>query len=526
MEERTRVAWAGSGLVAALLGFGVSELAAGALTLHTGPLLGVREAVQRLLPSEYVVHNGIDLVAIATGPLLTLLVALVVAGLALSSGIAAARGWRRPAVVAAGVGAVGAALTLVRPDAGLLDLLPVAAGVLGYGATLLGLAIALRRDAGRAGTDPAPAVPDGPAVRRLAVLTGRRGFLAAAGAVAVVGVVLAVTGEVVGRGRRAVEEGRRLLRLTMVTEPRVPAGADVGVIGVRPWQTPNDDFYRVDSAIVVPTTAAEDWTLRIHGEVEREVVVGYAELIAMTTREQWTTLVGLTNEVGGNRVGNAWWSGVPTSALLERAGVLPGADAVVQTGADGWRCVTTTQVLGDPGRSALLAFGMNGEPLPLDHGFPVRTLVPGLYGGVAACKWVVDWEVTRLDVVGPTWDADRPLTAPVRLSSRIEVPADGAEVPPGVVDVAGTAWAPPAGVEAVEVAVDDGDWQRAVLGDVRLDDAWAQWRAAVELEAGTHRVRVRVRDRLGGVQESAVVDDGAGATGLHEVTVEVVAPEA
>ncbi|MDF9717399.1 molybdopterin-dependent oxidoreductase, partial [Nocardioides sp. ChNu-99] len=380
-----------------------------------------------------------------------------------------------------------------------------------------------------AAPDAAPdgaAVPGGPTGHRVAALTGRRGFLAAAGAVAVVGVVLAVTGEVVGRGRRAVEEGRRLLRLTMVTEPRVPAGAGVGVLGVVPWQTPNEDFYRVDSAIVVPTTPAEDWALRIHGEVEREVVVDFAELIAMTTREQWTTLVGLTNEVGGTRVGNAWWSGVPTSALLERAGVLPGADAVVQTGADGWRCVTPTQVLGDPGRSALLAFGMNGEPLPLDHGFPVRTLVPGLYGGVAACKWVVDWEVTRLEVLEPSWDADRPLTAPVRLASRIEVPSDGAEVPPGVVDVAGTAWAPPAGVEAVEVAVDGGDWQRAVLGDVRLDDAWAQWRAAVELEAGSHRVHVRVRDRLGGVQEGVVADDGAGATGLHEVTLEVVAPEA
>nr|WP_241729109.1 molybdopterin-dependent oxidoreductase [Nocardioides zeae] len=306
----------------------------------------------------------------------------------------------------------------------------------------------------------------------------------------------------------------------MVTPPTEPAGVGVGVEGVAPWTTPAEEFYRVDQAVVVPTIAAEDWTLRIHGEVEREVVVTYEELIEMTVREQWATLVGLRYEVGGDQVGNAWWSGVPTSALLARAGVLTGADAVVQTGADGWRCVTSTQVLGDPGRRALLAFAMNGEALPLEHGFPARTVVPGLYGGVSACKWVVEWEVTRLEAVADDF-SDRPLQAPVRIGARIDVPEDGTTLPPGSVTVGGVAWAPPIGVGAVEVAVDDDGWQLADLGVAREHDAWAQWSATLDLEPGEHRVRVRARDRVGTQQEPEPLDDGAGATGLHEVTLTV-----
>ena len=508
-----RLLWACAGVAAAVLGAGLGELAAGALTLHLGPVVGAREAMTVVLPSEFVIRDGIDIVPLLTGAPLVVLLALFLVVLAAVAGVGAARGWRRPVVVGGVVLALGAVSVLLRPEPSLLELAPVVAGTLGFALGLVLLAGLLRRQ----GVE-AEAVPDAAADPLPA--TTRRAFIGAAAGVALAGVAAAVVGEVVGLGRRAVEQGRQLLRLTMVTPPTEPAGVGVGVEGVAPWTTPAAEFYRVDQAVVVPTIAAEDWTLRIHGEVEREVVVTYEELIEMTVREQWATLVGLSYEVGGEQVGNAWWSGVPTSALLARAGVLTGADAVVQTGADGWRCVTTTQVLGDPGRRALLAFAMNGEALPLEHGFPARTVVPGLYGGVSACKWVVEWEVTRLETVAEDF-ADRPLQAPVRIGARIDVPDDGTTLPPGSVTVGGVAWAPPIGVGAVEIAVDDDGWRLANLGVAREHDAWAQWSATLDLEPGEHRVRVRARDRVGTQQEPDPLEDGAGATGLHEVTLTV-----
>ena len=513
-----RSLWAGAGIAAAVLGAGLSELAAGALTLHLGPVVGAREAAVAVLPAQFVIRDGIDIVPLLTGVPLVLVLGLLLVVLAAVAGVGAARGWRRPVAVGGLVLVLGLVSVLLRPDPSLLETAPVVAGTLGFALGLVLLTSLLRRHgvrAERGEPDAGEAVP----------AATRHTFIGAAVGVALAGAVAAVAGEVVGRGRRAVEQGRQLLRLAMVTPPSEPAGVGVGVDGVAPWTTPAAEFYRVDQAVVVPTIAAEDWTLRIHGEVEREVVVTYEELIEMTVREQWSTLVGLSYEVGGDQVGNAWWSGVPTSALLARAGVLTGADAVVQTGADGWRCVTSTQVLGDPGRRALLAFAMNGEALPLEHGFPARTVVPGLYGGVSACKWVVEWEVTRLETVAEDF-VDRPPQAPVRIGARIDVPEDDATLPPGTVTVGGVAWAPPIGVGAVEVAVDDDRWRLANLGVAREHDAWAQWSMTLDLAPGEHRVRVRARDRVGTQQEPEPLDDGAGATGIHEVTLTVDADAA
>lgn len=527
--QELRLRGAVVGLGAAAFGAGVSELAAGALTLRNGPLPGFGEAASAVLPAEFVVHNGIDLVAIATGPLLWVLLVLALGSLAVSAGTAAVAPaprrrdrWRRPVGVTLLVMALGALSEIVRPDATPVDVVPALAGGAAFAVALVALAWVARHGVLRPGqrTPEASRDAEAPGVRRRVVL--------GAGLAAVLGAAAVVAGEVVGRSRRAVEQGRRLLRLTMVSAPRQPDDVGVGLDGVAPWTTPNDEFYRQDAAVVVPAIAAEDWTLRIHGEVEREVVLTYEDLIDLDVREQWITLVGLTYEPGGEQVGNAWWSGVPTHVLLQRAGVLTGADAVVQTGQDGWRCVTSTQVLGDPGRRALLAFAMNGEALPLEHGFPARTIVPGLHGQVAACKWVVDWEVTRLETVQETWDENRPLRAPVRIGARIDVPAAGAEVPAGRVAVGGAAWAPPIGVGAVEVALDDGGWSLTTLGAATATDSWAQWRAELDLAPGTHVVRVRARDRVGGTQEAEPSEDDEqlpGAVGLHEIEIEVVEPE-
>jgi DMSO/TMAO reductase YedYZ molybdopterin-dependent catalytic subunit len=294
----------------------------------------------------------------------------------------------------------------------------------------------------------------------------------------------------------------------------------VGVEGVTPWQTQNDDFYRIDTAIVVPTIEPADWELRIHGMVDREVVLTYQQLIARRITEAWVTLNCVSNPVGGDLIGNARWSGVRISDLLLEAGVQPGADAVLQTSQDGWTCGTPLAALTDTQRDAMLAVAMNGRPLPIDHGFPVRTIVPGLYGYVSACKWVVEMKVTRFADIEAYWTGKGwSEKGPVKMSSRIDVPRDGTDVPAGSVSVAGVAWAQHTGIDRVEIALDGGAWQPARIATVPSDDTWVQWVATVDVEPGEHLVKVRATDRSGLVQTGVVQDVlPNGSTGWHTIT--------
>jgi DMSO/TMAO reductase YedYZ molybdopterin-dependent catalytic subunit len=300
----------------------------------------------------------------------------------------------------------------------------------------------------------------------------------------------------------------------------VPQGANVDVPDMPPWMTPADDFYRIDTAIYVPAVRPQEWQLRIHGLVDREVVIDYEQLIARRMTEAWVTICCVSNDVGGSLIGNAWWSGVRVADLLREAGVQPGADAVLQTSDDGWTCGTPLGVLTDD-RNAMLAVAMNGEPLPVDHGFPVRTVVPGLYGYVSACKWVVDLKVTRFADISAYWtDRGWSELGPVKISSRIDVPRDGGEIAASGGRVAGVAWAQHTGIERVEVSVDDGDWQAAELARVPDDDTWVQWVATLDLEPGDHALRVRATDKDGLVQtgeEQGALPDGA--TGWHTIDV-------
>jgi DMSO/TMAO reductase YedYZ molybdopterin-dependent catalytic subunit len=301
----------------------------------------------------------------------------------------------------------------------------------------------------------------------------------------------------------------------------VPAGADLGVAGIAPWRSRNVGFYRIDTTIVPPAIRPSEWRLRVHGMVERELEISYRDLVARRLTEAWVTLCCVSNEVGGDLIGNAWWSGVPVRELLAEAGVHPGADAVKQTSWDGWTCGTPLSVLTDD-RNALLAIGMNGQPLPIEHGFPVRMVVPGLYGYVSATKWVADLEVTRFDRFSAYWtDRGWSERGPVKTQSRIDVPRGGAHVPAGRVTLGGSAWAQHTGIARVEVQVDGGPWQTADLGRVPNADTWVQWSASVEVGKGGHEVRVRATDRSGYTQTAArsdVLPDGA--TGWDAVTFE------
>jgi hypothetical protein len=272
----------------------------------------------------------------------------------------------------------------------------------------------------------------------------------------------------------------------------------------------------------VPLVDPGDWELRIHGMVEREVLIGYDELVQRGLVDTWVTLCCVSNPVGGDLVGNTRWSGVRIDDLLAEVGVLPDADALLSTSKDGWTCGTPLAELTD-GRDALLAVAMDGEPLPLEHGFPVRMVVPGLYGYVSATKWVTDWEVTRFDRVSAYW-TDRGWSArgPVKTTSRIDVPSSGASVDAGPVAVAGVAFAQHRGIQRVEVRVDDGAWEPARLADVPSTDTWVQWVYDWDATAGEHTLTVRATDADGDVQSGDDVDVVPnGAEGWHDIEVTV-----
>jgi DMSO/TMAO reductase YedYZ molybdopterin-dependent catalytic subunit len=300
------------------------------------------------------------------------------------------------------------------------------------------------------------------------------------------------------------------------------AGAELEVPGLDPFVTPNDVFYRVDTALIVPAVSAEGWSLRIHGMVDRELVLDYADLLARPMVERVITLTCVSNEVGGPYVGNARWMGVPLADVLREAGPLPGADQLVSRSVDGFTIGTPVATVLD-GRDALLAIGMNGEPLPLEHGFPVRMVVPGLYGYVSATKWLVDLELSTFAAYDAYWIqrgwAER---APIKTMSRIDTPRGGAELRPGEVAVAGVAWAQHVGIDRVEVRVDDGPWAPAELAAEASVDTWRQWVHRWSATPGQHVLSVRATDRNGQTQTAALAEPFPdGATGYHRVAVTV-----
>ncbi|GAB3991664.1 molybdopterin-dependent oxidoreductase [Nocardioides marmoraquaticus] len=496
----TRWLLALAGVVAAACGLAVSEGVAWALRSETTPVDAVAASVRDLTPGP-VVELALRLLGEAGKPVL--LTGTVVAVLLLV-GYAASWSQRAPAVpgvvllVLAGTG-LAAVLSRTAPAMGAV--LSVLAGLATWAVVLRVLGAPL--------LSPAAAVSE-----------SRRRFLQRAALAVLVSGVVAVAGRAAGGARRSVEAARRLLRLP-VTPVVVPGGASLGVDGVAPWRTPVDDFYVIHTAIAPPAIRPEEWRLRIHGMVERELTVSYEDLVARGLSETWVTLTCVSNPVGGDLVGNARWSGVPVRELLAEAGPLPGADAVLQTSADGWTCGTPLAALTDD-RDALLALAMDGEPLPVEHGFPVRVVVPGLYGYVSATKWVVDLEVSRYDEISAYWtDRGWGEKGPIKTMSRIDVPRDGDSVASGSVTVAGVAWAQHTGIEAVEVQVDGGPWQQARLGRVPSADTWVQWALAVDVGPGEHEVVCCATDTSGETQTAAVADVlPDGATGWPSVRFE------
>jgi len=522
-----RGAWSLAGLLGGLAGLAASHLVAALLHVRSTPVVAVAELAVRLTPPS-LVEWGIDAFGVFDKPVLVLVILVTLAAVFAWAGRLGRRSWWLTGIpfgLLAGVGAV--AVLLVPGGNASTDLLPVLAGLLTWLVVTGLLSAPLRlqdeqaasaRDAARDGGS-GEGRGEGPGDDTGLTGQNRRSLLVRMGAVGAFAVLAGLGGEVLARRRQGVERARQLLGL-QVTRPSVPPAARIGVEGVTPWETPNADFYVIHTAFAVPTIDPADWRLRIHGMVERELVVDFDDLFSGRLTERWTTLNCVSNEVGGDLVGNARWSGMLTRDLLALARPLEGADAVLQTSEDGWTCGTPLDALTDDRRQAMLAVAMNGVPLPVEHGFPVRTLVPGLYGYVSACKWVVDWEVTRFDRFSAYWTENGwSEQGPVKIASRVDVPRSGDELPSGDVIAGGVAWFQHTGIGGVEVSLDGGGWTAGEVADSGRIDSWFQWRAVLpDVAPGEHLLRVRALDP-DGVPQTGVVADTVpdGATGWHEV---------
>jgi DMSO/TMAO reductase YedYZ molybdopterin-dependent catalytic subunit len=505
-----------AGVLSVGVALGVAELLAALLPGASSPVSLVGERVIDVVPpavkdAAIAVFGLQDKLALVIG----ILVTSALAGAAL--GRLAVRRFSAAIAGFAAFAAAGVLAALPDPRASALAVVVAVAAGAATGVLVLG------RLLHAAGATPTGGARDQAASVDPALRIDRRSFgrlaLLAAGAAAVsggLGRFLDV------RGRVAAARADIALPAARHTLPPVPPGAALEVEGLSALVTPNDEFYRIDTALSVPRVDVESWRLRVEGMVSRPLELGYDDLLSMPLVEADVTLCCVSNEVGGQLIGNARWLGVPLASLLDRAGVNPIATQVVGRSVDGWTGGFPTAVARD-GRQALVAVGMNGEPLPVQHGFPARLVVPGLYGYVSATKWLAAIELTTWEGFDGYWvPRGWAKEGPIRTSSRIDVPAHGRSIPAGRTAVAGVAWAQHTGIDAVEVRVDGGPWQQARLADELDVDTWRQWVYEWDAAPGPHELEVRATDRSGYTQTEErrpVAPDGA--TGWHRVRVTV-----
>jgi DMSO/TMAO reductase YedYZ molybdopterin-dependent catalytic subunit len=499
-----------AGVLAGALTLGVSTLLAGLMT-RTGLSTGTPSPVIAV-GGVFVDHTPLWLKNLAVSTFgtndkkaLFVGIALVLTALCAVIGVLGARRHTAGMVAFAVVGTVGALAAASRPHSGSLDILPT---MIGIAAGVWALSALWQR--GSAGG------PDGSTI-------DRRRFLVMGGAVAAAATTAAAIGQSLGQRAAQAAESRSAIRLPKAARPvAVPRGAQLDVKGITPYIMPNESFYRIDTALVVPQLDTAGWSLKVHGLVDHEVTIDWATLLTKPMQDALVTLMCVSNEVGGDLTGNALWTGWPVRELLKLAGPKPSADMVLSTSSDGFTAGTPLSVLTDD-RSSLLAIAMNGQPLPPEHGFPVRLVVPGLYGYVSATKWVTDLKVTRFaDDEGYWTPRGWSERGPVKTESRIDVPRSGDRVRAGTVAVAGIAWAQHRGIKAVEVRVDNGRWQVARLAEEPTVDSWRQWVLPWPAVKGSHTITVRATDTAGEVQTDQQEPPAPdGATGWHTITVNV-----
>jgi DMSO/TMAO reductase YedYZ molybdopterin-dependent catalytic subunit len=511
LEDRPglRLAFAGAVAVGAALATG--ELLAGFLPGVPSPLLAVARFLVDVQPPG---AKDVIVSIFGTADKLAFQVVIILVGL----GIGAWLGRRSPArpalaaTVLATFTAAGFAASLREPATS-VGLSAAAAGVEAVvGIWLLGRLVG-------------QATGSGPAVAGMPDWT-RRSLLRTGGAIAVASVGVGVLGRVLLERQRAPATPGDVPSAPLPAT--LPSGADLGTAdlkaaGLTPIVVPNDSFYRIDTAFIPPTVDRSSWRLKVQGMVDREVTLTYEELVLLPIVEQYVTIACVSNTVGGNLVGNAKWTGVRLRDVLDMAGVQPSADQLVGESVDGFTAGMPVEWVMDPSRTPMIAVAMNDAPLPREHGYPARLIVPGLYGYVSATKWLSTLRLTRFDQFEGFWV---PLgwarEAPILTQSRIDVPRDGARVPAGHVGVAGVAWAPDRGIGGVEVRMDGGAWAAAKLSTPISKATWVQWLYDWDAPSGAHTIEVRATDGTGEVQTDERSNPAPdGARGHQTIRVDV-----
>jgi DMSO/TMAO reductase YedYZ molybdopterin-dependent catalytic subunit len=516
-----------AGLVSALAGLAVAELASVPGERSQSPILdvgdrvvdGVPVAVKTLAIDWFGTKDKIALL-FGIASLLALYAAVV-------GVVAVSRRWRLAIVGVALFGLVGAyASQTTRRAAPWYAVTPSLIGGLVAALVLTWL----RRQLLTARRSDDPHVDDDRAgddrVGEPAEGLDRRRFMVATAATASAAAVVGITGRTLAT-RSSVGAQRDALRLPLPRQPLapVPDAVTAPADGVSPFFTPNADFYRIDTALTVPRVSVDSWRLTVTGLVDREIELSYSDLVARAVVESDITLTCVSNEVGGKLMGTARWLGVRLDDLLAEAGIDPAADQIVGRAVDGYTCGFPVGTL--DGRDALIAIGMNGEPLPLEHGYPARLIVPGLYGYVSATKWLTEIELTRFDRFDQYW-VERGWVdqAPIKVQSRIDTPRGLSKSAAGTVAVAGVAWAQTRGIDRVEIQIDDGAWVEATLADELNVVTWRQWSYAWEATPGRHTLRVRATERTSDGRGAIQTDERtepfpSGATGQHQIVVMV-----
>jgi len=516
------LAAAAAGAIAALVAIAVAELIAGLFAGAPSIILAIGDLVIALQPpgakdlmvslfgeSDKLVLN----LAIAIGAL------LIAAGL----GVAARRKWPIGVIGFLVAGGVALLAALRQPLTSQVFAIATVVVAVGVGLGVLRLLLATTAPAWR------PVTPSG---QRASTPSGsmpdwdRRSFLVLGGGVAAGAVVAGVVGRTMLEGQAtgpAVGSVLPPYRGSGPAASSLPADASLPVDGITPIVMPNDRFYRIDTALAVPRVDVATWQVKVTGMVDTPLAFTYDQLQAMPLFDQYVTIACVSNEVGGNLVGNALWTGVKLRDVLAAAGVQTGATQIVGRSVDGFTVGFPTEWAMDPAREPMIALGMNGEPLPAQHGYPARLIIPGLFGYVSATKWLSEIELTTWEAFDGYWV---PLgwskTGPILTQSRIDVPRNNASVPAGRATVAGVAWAPDRGIDGVEIQVDDGAWMPATLSKPLSDATWVQWMVDWNATTGQHTISVRATDGTDTVQTADTSRPAPdGARGRHTIKVNV-----
>jgi DMSO/TMAO reductase YedYZ molybdopterin-dependent catalytic subunit len=529
-----------AGVAAAAAGLGVAELVAAARRDFQSPVLDVGDRVVDSVPRP-MKELAIEWFGTNDKKALLIGIASILLGYAVVVGVLSLRRRFWPAIAGISVfGLVGAyASQTTRRAAPIAAVVPSLVGAIAAAGVLWGLRRTLQprtlqprtlqprtlqspmapvetptgQDTASVVTEPRSTVAD-------ADRGGRRRFISLSAAAAIGAIAIGTTGRRL-RNRFSVGSSRQQLVLPQASRPLgiAPTTIAPDTQGVSPFFTPNADFYRIDTALSVPQVPLDSWRLKLHGLVDRPVELTFDDLLQRQLVEADITLTCVSNEVGGKLIGTARWMGVRLDELLAEAGIGSDADQIIGRSVDGYTCGFPVSAL--DGRDALVAIAMNGEPLPLEHGFPARLIVPGLYGYVSATKWLSEIELSRFDQFDQYWvERGWDNIAPIKIQSRIDTPRGLSSVDPGTIAIGGVAWAQTRGIERVELQIDDGDWFEAKLADELNDVTWRQWSCAWEATSGRHSIKVRATEKNGPIQTDERSEPfPSGATGQHQIVV-------